>query len=221
MAADPKTVLVTGGAGFIGTRLALGIKEAQPAARVIALDNLKRRGSELNLDRLQQGGVEYVHGDVRIPEDLSHFEGLDLILECSAEPSVMAGYNASPRYVIDSNLFGAVHCLELARRTGAAMIFMSTSRVYPLDKLRALTLDENEKRFDIAEEQALPGVSAAGIDTDFPIDGARSLYGATKYAAETLIAEYVAMYGLNIVVNRCGVIAGPWQMGRVDQGVAA
>ena len=221
MATDLRTVLVTGGAGFIGSHLALGIKAAYPAARVLALDNLKRRGSGLNLGRLRRGGVEFVHGDVRVPDDLPNLDDLDLILECSAEPSVMAGYGGSPRYVIDSNLFGAVHCLELARRTGAAMLFMSTSRVYPIEKLHAIALDEGEKRFTIAEQQQFPGITTAGIAEDFPIDGARSLYGATKYAAETLIAEYVAMYGLNIVVNRCGVIAGPWQMGKVDQGVAA
>ncbi len=44
------------------------------------------------------------------------------------------------------------------------------------------------------------------------------MYGATKLASELLIEEYRAMYGLRTVVNRCGVIAGPWQMGKVDQG---
>ncbi len=65
----------------------------------------------------------------------------------------------------------------------------------------------------------MPGASAAGIAEDFPLDGARTLYGSTKLAAELLIAEYRAAYGLRAVVNRCGVIAGPWQMGKVDQGV--
>ena len=51
--------------------------------------------------------------------------------------------------------------------------------------------------------------------------GTRSLYGFTKYAAELLIAEYQAMFGLEAVVNRCGVIAGPGQFGKVDQGVIA
>jgi CDP-paratose 2-epimerase len=49
--------------------------------------------------------------------------------------------------------------------------------------------------------------------------GARTLYGATKLAAELLIEEYRETYGLRSVINRCGVIAGPWQMGKVDQGV--
>jgi CDP-paratose 2-epimerase len=51
--------------------------------------------------------------------------------------------------------------------------------------------------------------------------GQRSLYGATKLAAELLIEEYRAALGVPAVVNRCGVIAGPWQMGKVDQGVFA
>ena len=51
------------------------------------------------------------------------------------------------------------------------------------------------------------------------MDGARTLYGATKLAAEHLIEEYADAFGLRAVTNRCGVIAGPWQMGKVDQGV--
>jgi CDP-paratose 2-epimerase len=50
---------------------------------------------------------------------------------------------------------------------------------------------------------------------------ARSLYGWTKYASESLIEEYRAGFGLRAVTNRCSVIAGPWQMGKVDQGVVA
>jgi CDP-paratose 2-epimerase len=61
-------------------------------------------------------------------------------------------------------------------------------------------------------------VSAAGISEGFSLGGHRSLYGTTKLAAELLIEEYRVMYGLRAVINRCGVISGPWQMGKVDQG---
>jgi CDP-paratose 2-epimerase len=71
-------------------------------------------------------------------------------------------------------------------------------------------------------DQDLPGVSPKGIAEDFPIGvGQRSLYGATKLAAELLLAEYQTGLGVPAVVDRCGVIAGPWQMGKVDQGVFA
>ncbi len=82
-----------------------------------------------------------------------------------------------------------------------------------------LKLEEAETRFEIAAEQAVPGVSPAGISEAFPLDGARTLYGATKLAAELLIEEYRAGLGVPAVIDRCGVIAGPWQMGKVDQGV--
>jgi CDP-paratose 2-epimerase len=215
-----KRILVTGGAGFVGSWLALGAKAHYPKAAVVALDNLKRRGSELNLARLRDGGVDFVHGDIRNPEDFDACGGFDLLLECSAEPSVMAGYGGSPAYVVNTNLLGTINCLEAARTRGAALIFLSTSRVYPMETINGLHYVEEATRFALAPEQRVPGVSAKGFSEDFPLTGARSLYGATKLASELLITEYRAMYGLKAVVNRCGVIAGPWQMGKVDQGVA-
>jgi CDP-paratose 2-epimerase len=216
----PRRVLVTGGAGFVGSALALRARRNWPDAHIVALDNLRRRGSELNLARLRDAGVAFVHGDIRTPSDLAPLgRDLDLLLECSAEPSVLAGYDGDPSYVVDTNLGGTVHCLELARRAGAALVFLSTSRVYPIAALNAISTTDAATRFEIAVPQALPGVSAAGIADDFPLQGARSIYGATKLASELLIAEYRAAFGLRAIVNRCGVIAGPWQMGKVDQGV--
>jgi CDP-paratose 2-epimerase len=212
-------LLVTGGAGFIGASTALGLSARHPEWELVAFDNLRRRGSELNLSRLRERAIAFVHGDVRELEDLLSVGEIDAIVECSAEPSVLAGVSESPDYAVNSNLVGAYHCLELARRNGAQLLFLSTSRVYPVHALTALELVENENRFELAERQAFPGVSAAGISEDFPLSGARTLYGTTKLAAELLIEEYRESYGLRTVVNRCGVIAGPWQMGKVDQGV--
>ena len=58
-----------------------------------------------------------------------------------------------------------------------------------------------------------------GVAEAFPLNGPRSFYGASKLSSELLIAEYVHSYGLKALINRCGVLAGPWQMGKVDQGV--
>jgi CDP-paratose 2-epimerase len=212
-------LLVTGGAGFVGSSLALALKKKNPDWDVTAFDNLKRRGSELGLPRLSTGGVRFVHGDVRVPTDLDAAGHCDVVLECSAEPSVLAGLDGSPAYVLDTNLGGTIHCLELARRSGAGFLFLSTSRVYPIEGLSRLPLRETATRFELAPSGVGPGLSEHGIAEDFPLEGARSLYGATKLCSELLIAEYVAAYGLPAVVNRCGVLAGPWQMGRVDQGI--
>jgi CDP-paratose 2-epimerase len=214
-------VLVTGGAGFVGSSLCVALADRQPGWNVTALDNLHRAGSELNVARLREAGVTFVHGDVREPSDLAAVDGIDVLVECSAEPSVLAGLDGRPDYLVQTNLVGAYNCLELARAESASVIFLSTSRVYPLEPLAALALEETDTRFELADAQAGPGVSRAGVSEDFPLAGARTLYGATKLAAELLIAEYAQAYGLRAVVNRCGVIAGPWQMGKVEQGVFA
>ena len=211
-------ILITGGAGFVGSSLALLFRRDRPDAEIIAFDNLRRRGSELSLARLKDAGISFLHGDVRSPDDLAEAGDVDLLLECSAEPSVHAGYGGSPGYVLHTNLTGTIHCLELARRSGADVIFLSTSRVYPIAPLRALPLQREGDRLDLPDGAGGAGWSRAGISTQFPLAGYRSMYGATKLASELLIEEYRAMYGLRTVVNRCGVLSGPWQMGKVDQG---
>jgi CDP-paratose 2-epimerase len=218
MIQDParSTLLITGGAGFVGSSLALHWKGRHPGSRVIAIDNLKRRGSELNLPRLKQAGVEFVHGDVRNPGDLAGLPRIDALVECSAEPSVMAGYDGSTRYVVETNLIGTVNCLELVARDKADLVFLSTSRVYPMDTLNGACAVQLG-RF-APNTNAVPGLSPQGVSEDFPLNGPRSLYGTTKLASELLIAEYAAIHGFRWVVDRCGVIAGPWQMGRTDQG---
>ena len=99
-----RNTLVTGGAGFVGSTLALALKSRHHDMQVVALDNLHRRGSELSLARLRAGGVRFVHGDIRIPEDVASAGPFDLLLDCSAEPSVLAGIGESPAYVTQTNL---------------------------------------------------------------------------------------------------------------------
>ncbi len=214
-------ILVTGGAGFVGSNLAVMIKSDNPGAEVVALDNLSRAGVDISLPRLHDAGVAFVHGDVRNAEDLERVGAVDWLIECSAEPSVHAGYGGSPRYLINTNLVGAVNCLEHLRATGGSLIFLSSSRVYPIAPLRALPLEEGESRLVVPAGETGPGWSEKGISETFPLDGGRSMYGATKLAAELLIQEYGDMYGVPWIVNRCGVLTGPWQFGKVDQGVVA
>lgn len=213
-----KDILITGGAGFVGSNLALKLKADYPDVNITVLDNLKRRGSELSLKRLKAAGIEFVHGDIRNREDLV-FEKVDLLLECSAEPSVMAGIGSSPDYLMNTNLVGTLNCLELAREHNAASLFLSTSRVYPISYINNLKFQETDTRFEIQDNQEITGASSKGIAEDFPLDKPRSLYGTTKLASELVVAEYVDTYGMKAIVNRCGVITGPWQMGKIDQGV--
>ncbi|MGZ4270648.1 MAG: NAD-dependent epimerase/dehydratase family protein [Solirubrobacteraceae bacterium] len=204
-------VLITGGAGFIGSSTAIALAARHPDWELVACDNLYRRGSELNLPRLRAAGVEFAHADVRHLDDLLRVGPVDALVECSAEPSVMA----SGDVIVPVNLMGAYHCFELAARHRAQVIFLSTSRVYPVATIERLAYEETATRYELAAEQPVAGASARGLSERFPLEGSRTMYGASKLAGELLLAEYDVPW----VVNRCGVVAGPWQMGKVDQGV--
>jgi len=212
-------VLITGGAGFVGSNLALAAKANFPEVEIVCMDNLYRRGSELNVPRLEKAGVKFHRGDVREPGTFPPGP-FDFLIECSAEPSVLAGQDGSPDYLFQTNLVGAYHCLEKARQWRSKFIFLSTSRVYPIARLEAHPWREEATRF-AWENHGTTGITSRGVAETIDLNGARSLYGYTKLSAEQLIEEYRATYGLAAVINRCGVIAGPWQFGKVDQGVAS
>ncbi len=74
------TMLITGGAGFIGANLAVSFKNKYPKLEVSVLDNLKRRGSELNITRLKENNIRFIHGDNRNPEDLVLNSKIDVLL---------------------------------------------------------------------------------------------------------------------------------------------
>lgn len=212
-------ILITGGAGFVGSNLAFALRVAVSTAEIVCMDNLYRRGSELNIPRLEKAGIVFHRGDVR---DANTFPAgkFDFLIECSAEPSVLAGQDGSPDYLFQTNLVGAYQCLEKARTWGSKFIFLSTSRIYPIARLEAHPWREEATRF-AWEDQGTTGLSSRGVAENLDLSGARSLYGYTKLSAEQLIEEYRAAFGLKSVVNRCGVIAGPWQFGKVDQGVTS
>ena len=203
----------------MGSSLAIRFKNQFPRVTVTAFDNLHRRGSELNLPRLRAAGVHFVHGDVRCVEDLEALPAFDLLIDCAAEPSVQAGASGTPRYVLNNNLNGTIQCLEAARLRGAAFMLLSTSRVYPISAINALPFREESTRFCWTDAGKIAGFSEKGIAESFSLDGPRSFYGASKLASEILLQEYVYATGMKGIINRCGILAGPWQMGKVDQGV--
>jgi len=214
-----KHILITGGAGFVGSNIAMQLRNLYSTIDITVLDNLKRRGSELSISRLTDQNIKFVHGDIRNKEDFEGVGTYDLMIECSAEPSVLAGVNESPEYLLNTNLVGAVNCFESCRNNASDIIFLSTSRVYPINSLNNIDFKESDTRFDIMPNQKIQGLSENGISEDFLLNGARSLYGATKLSSEIILQEYFDIYGIKGVINRCGVITGPWQMGKIDQGV--
>lgn len=213
-------ILVTGGAGFIGSSVCIKLKEKYPSYSIIALDNLKRRGSELNIVDLAKFGIQFKHGDIRNDEDIVTAGDFDILIEASAEPSVLAGLNSNPNYIINNNLNGSINCINACVRNKAQLIFLSSSRVYPIDIIENANFIEEETRFSFAENQTERGISHNGISEELTLYGSRSFYGATKLSSEFFIKEYSEYYGLKAAITRFGVIAGPRQMGKADQGIA-
>lgn len=212
-------ILITGGAGFVGSNIAKALKLRFPNYVVSVADNLTRRGSEINLPELKRIGIKFHHADIRLISDVQDLPLCDLLIDASADPSVLAGISSSTSKLIESNLLGTINLLEWASKNRSSIIFLSTSRVYPIEKLNQIILRENEKRFEVTESQVVQGITSKGISESFPLDGSRSFYGAAKLCSELIIGEYHKLKDLKVTILRCGVIAGPGQFGKVDQGI--
>lgn len=219
-------ILVTGGCGFIGSHVALHLREN--GHKVAVMDNLVRRGGERNISVLERRGVSFFHGDVRNPEDLINLPtSIELICDTSAQPSVVSGY-ANPLFDINNNGLGAICILEYARPRRIPLIFWSSNRVYGADRLNALPRRETPTRFeyDLEAWNRLPverrptGFHPVyGVSEEFSIDGGqRSIYGLSKLIADAACQEYAQAYDIPVVVNRFGVVSGVGQFGHADQG---
>jgi len=80
-------ILVTGGCGFLGSSICISLKTKYPDYKIIAFDNLKRSGSEINLIELRSHDIEFTHGDIRNFEDIELVGEFNVLVDCSAEPS--------------------------------------------------------------------------------------------------------------------------------------
>jgi CDP-paratose 2-epimerase len=214
-------LFITGICGFTGSTLARTFRQHFLDWRISGIDNLSRPGSELNRTSLNELGVAVSHGDLRNVCDLESLPDVDWIIDAAANPSVLAGLDRknSSRQVIENNLYGTVNLLEHCRRRSCGIILLSTSRVYSIHALSSLPLKIRDDAFCLSENLIPTGVSVEGIDESFPTSAPVSLYGSTKLASENLAIEYHHAFGVPVCINRCGVLAGPGQFGRADQGI--
>jgi CDP-paratose 2-epimerase len=193
-------ILITGVCGFVGSTLARAFREHRSSWEIVGIDTLVRAGSEMNRSALRVLGVKVLHGDIRIPSDLESLPSCDWIIDAAANPSVLAGVDGktSSRQLIEHNLVGTINLLELAR----------------------LPVQAQGDRFGIPDAASLPrGCSPAGVSEDFSTEPPLSLYGTTKRASELLALEYASTFDLPVYLNRCGVLAGAGQFGKIDQGI--
>jgi CDP-paratose 2-epimerase len=217
-------ILITGICGFVGSTLARAFLESTDNLCITGVDNFIRAGSELNRSELARLGVKVFHGDLRCQSDVEALPAADWVIDCAANPSVLAGADGQTgsRQLMEHNLVGTIHLLEWCKAVKAGFIMLSTSRVYACEPLAKLPVEVVDRAFRLADGGGLPaGISSEGITEDFSTQPPLSLYGASKLASEILALEYGANCGFPVWLNRCGVMAGAGQFGRADQGIFA
>lgn len=216
MAQDKKDglILVTGGAGFIGSNLVAHYLSRGRNVRV--LDNLSRAGTEKNLKWLQSMGssrLELVVGDVVDHEQLREVaRDADVIFHLAAQVAVTTSVD-DPRHDFMVNALGAFNLLEAARESGRkpVVVFSSTNKVYGGMESAGVELAESGYRY-----RDLPH----GVSEEWPLDF-HSPYGCSKGTADQYVRDYARIYGLPTVVFRQSCIYGPRQFGNEDQGWVA
>ena len=192
-------ILITGGCGFVGSNLAIFFKENKIGTVINSLDNLSRNGSILNHQRLRKKKIKNFKIDISNNKSLKKLPKYDLIIDCCAEAAVEASKHELDR-VFFTNLLGTFNILKKCAKDKSNFIFLSSSRVFSIKDLRKL----KKKNFLINEK--------------FDTTGPKSIYGFSKYSSEHLIREFSFLYKIKYIINRLGVISGPWQFGRQDQG---
>lgn len=210
-----RTVLITGGAGFIGTNLAN--RFASAGHRVRIFDNLNRVGVEQNLQWLLEGHsdrIEFHHEDVRdLAAVKNAVSGVQIVYHLAAQVAVTTSL-INPVEDFEINTRGTLNVLEAVRAASCppALIFTSTNKVY--GSLLDLPLYENGNRYLTRDRRC------RSISEQRPLDF-HSPYGCSKGAAEQYVHDYARSFGLRTVVFRMSCIYGPHQFGNEDQGWVA
>ena len=216
------TVLITGGAGFVGSNLAERLL-AEPDLRIRIFDNCSRRGVEHNLawlrtladrTRIEIGRLEIVEGDVRDAAQVRKAaRDASEIYHLAAQVAVTSSVE-DPATDFEVNALGTFNVLEAARASGRNpfLLYTSTNKVY--GSLHGVPVELEGSRYQ-AQHAGFEGVTE-----DEPLDF-HSPYGCSKGAADQYVRDYARIYGLDTVVFRMSCIAGPRQFGNEDQGWVA
>ncbi len=201
-------ILITGGCGFVGSNIALYLKKNLKKSKIYCLDNLTRAGSAVNRKRLKKAKIKNFKINIENFHKIKLLPKFNLIIDCCAEPAIEASRLDSDR-VFNTNLVGTFNILKKCLKDNSNIVFLSSSRVYSIEKLRGLI-----KKFALRK----PIKSKIKISENFKTSSASSLYGFTKLASEKLIKEMFFKTNLKFIIDRFGVISGPWQFGKQDQG---
>ena len=199
-------ILITGGCGFVGTNIALYLSSI--GHKVSSLDNLSRNGSKYNLSLLKKEKIKNFKVDIKNFHQLVKLPKFDLIVDCCAEAAVEVSKEKIDK-VINSNFIGTLNILKKIKADKSKIIFLSSSRVYPINNFNKIIEGKVlKKRIKLKKK----------FNEKENINGPKTIYGFTKLASEMLIEEFAYAFGIKYIINRCGVISGPLQFGKQDQG---
>jgi len=214
-------ILITGICGFAGSVITRGLLEHLPGVQITGIDSLIRNGSETNLEPLRALGIDVRVGDIRNEQDLADLPAVNWVLDCAANPSVLAGVDGqtSAKELLDHNLGGTIHLLEYCRKHKAGFILLSTSRVYSIPPLASLSVEVHQGAYRPVFDNPSPCISQRGLMESFSTEPPISLYGSSKKCSELLALEYGMTFDFPVRINRCGVLAGAGQFGKADQGI--
>src|SRR3954470_7337357 len=214
--ADDRPILITGGAGFIGSNLADRI--AGEGREVLIFDALSRAGVERNLDWLKGrhgSRVTSIIGDIRDEDELVRAAAdAGAVFHLAAQVAVTTSL-ADPREDFDINVRGTIKLLDAirVRSESVPVSFASTNKVY--GDLADIPLEQHGDRY---EPRAL--VSRRGVAESRPLDF-HTPYGCSKGAADQYVLDYARSFGIPTAVFRMSCIYGQRQMGTEDQGWVA
>ena len=198
-------ILITGGCGFVGTNLILSLKKN---FNVCSLDNLSRRGSKYNYSILKKYKIKNYNFDISKNKYFKNLPKFDVIIDCCAEAAIEKSKTNLDK-VISTNLIGTINILKKANKDKSKVIFLSSSRVYPIKLIHKKLVNINLNN----KNKIMPTINEKD-----DVRGVKSIYGFTKLASEMLIEEFSYAFKLKYIINRCGVISGPLQFGNQDQG---
>ena len=216
-----RTILVTGGAGFIGSNVTARLLEA--GERVVVLDNLSRANVQKNVSWLRErfgDSLALTVGDVRDADAVRRavHAGVSHVYHFAAQVAVTSSL-VDPSLDFAVNAGGTLHVLEAIRTasTPPTLLFTSTNKVYGgLEDVPLELSSPSGQRYEPVEA-ALRG---RGIGEERPLDF-HSPYGCSKGAADQYVLDYARCYGLRTCVFRMSCIYGPRQFGTEDQGWVA
>lgn len=211
-----RSVLILGGAGFIGSNWAARLLQ-HTDAKVHIFDNLSRPGVRHNLGWLQQiaggsGRLQITVGDVRDATKLERAVRYATEVYHFAAQVAVTQSLVDPRLDFDINLGGTFNVLEAVRKAGHRpfLLFTSTNKVYGELGADSLVITRTRYRYG----------NGRGISERQPLDF-HSPYGCSKGAADQYVRDYAQIYDIPAVVFRMSCIAGPRQFGSEDQGWVA